>query len=264
MKRLVLLFAALLVAGCGEKSSSDSPEPLIHDADVERLLKEAVDFDSLEEREGLVYQPNESEPYSGWEKQMYDSGQVRSLGQVRDGKPHGLWTEWYPNGQKRGEGTIKDAELDGLFTVWDENGQKQVEATFRDGEEVESAADAAKSPPVTAEQISAIEDKVNARIEVERLLKEAVERDSLEERDGRFYQANESEPYSGWEKEMWDSGQLRALAQLKDGKENGLGTLWHENGQKQAEVTWKDGEKVSEKWWNSKGEEVDSREEALK
>ena len=48
MKRLVLLLAALLVAGCGEKSTSD--------ADVERLLKEAVDGDSLQERNGLGYQ----------------------------------------------------------------------------------------------------------------------------------------------------------------------------------------------------------------
>ena len=63
MKILILLFAALLVAGCGEKSSSEdsdstgesaeaspeavqqSEEPLtlpLSDADVERLLKEAA------------------------------------------------------------------------------------------------------------------------------------------------------------------------------------------------------------------------------
>ena len=106
MKILVLLFAALLVAGCGEKSSSEgsesasekptasnesaepsadtakpppaetpvaespSEEPSdtpnsLSDADVERLVKEAVDSDSLEERDGLYYQNNE--PYSGWE-----------------------------------------------------------------------------------------------------------------------------------------------------------------------------------------------------
>ena len=80
MKKLVLLFAALLVAGCGEKSSSegsesasenptpsnesaepsaDSPEPLISDADVERLLKEAVSNDSLQERDGRFYQTTE-------------------------------------------------------------------------------------------------------------------------------------------------------------------------------------------------------------
>ena len=82
MKKLVLLFAALLVAGCGEKSLSDSA--------IEKALWEAVELDSLQERNDLLYQVNKSEPYSGWVKEVYDSGQVRSLGRVKDGKPDGL------------------------------------------------------------------------------------------------------------------------------------------------------------------------------
>ena len=92
MKKFVLLFAALLVVGCGEKSSSEgsesasesaepsadtakpppaetpvaespSEEPSetpnsLSDADVERLLKDAVDYDSLQERDDLYYQAN--------------------------------------------------------------------------------------------------------------------------------------------------------------------------------------------------------------
>ena len=77
MKILVLLFAALLVVGCGEKSSSEGSDsaaesaepsadavkpvptespgkepspPSLSDADIERLLKEAVDSESLPER----------------------------------------------------------------------------------------------------------------------------------------------------------------------------------------------------------------------
>ena len=140
MKKALLLFAALLVAGCGEKSSSEgsesasenaepsadtakqnpagrpvaespSEEPSdtpnsLSDADVERLLKEAVDFDSLEERDDLFYQNNE--PFSGWGKMMYDSGQVQGLVQLKDGKMTGLMTAWHENGQKKGEITIKD------------------------------------------------------------------------------------------------------------------------------------------------------------
>ncbi len=99
---------------------------------------------------------------------------------------------------------------------------------------------------------------------IDQALKEAVELDSLQYRDGLNYQINESEPYSGWAKEMYDSGQVERLVKFKDGKQDGLATAWHENGQKQGELTWKDGEKVSEKFWNSKGEEVESEEEALK
>ena len=68
-------------------------------ADVERLLEVAIDIESLEERNGLMYQVNESEPYSGWAKIVDDSGQVRGLGQLKDGKLVGLWTKWHENGQ---------------------------------------------------------------------------------------------------------------------------------------------------------------------
>jgi len=90
----------------------------LSDADVERLLKEAVDLHSTEERDGLLYLPNESEPYSGWAKGMYDSGQVKGLGQAKDGKPDGLQTAWHENGQKMREGTYKDGKPDGLWTQW--------------------------------------------------------------------------------------------------------------------------------------------------
>jgi len=152
MKKALLLFAALLVAGCGEKSSSegsesasenptpsnDSAEPSadtakpppaeppvaespseessdtpksLSDADVERLLKEAVDYGSIQKRDGLYYQVNESEPYSGWSKRMYFlSEQIESLAPFKDGKLDGLATHWYKNGQKKTETTYKDGE----------------------------------------------------------------------------------------------------------------------------------------------------------
>ncbi len=130
MKKLFLLFAALLVAGCGEKSLSDS--------EVEKALKEAGIGDSLQERNGLFYQPNKSEPYSGWVKEMHDSEQVAVLVQLRDGKPHGLAMRWYDNGQKQSEGQTKDGKEDGLWTEWHANGQKAGEGTFKDGELISS------------------------------------------------------------------------------------------------------------------------------
>ena len=170
MKKLLLLFAALLVAGCGEKSSSEgsesasesstapseevrpsadtakppvaespSEEPSdtpnsLSDADVERLLKEAIDIEPLEEPDDLHYQNNE--PFSGWGKMMYDSGQVLVLVQLKDGKADGLSTSWYEDGQKAQESTYKDGERDGLMTSWNEDGQKSYEVTWKDGEKV--------------------------------------------------------------------------------------------------------------------------------
>ena len=60
----------------------------------------------------------------------------------------------------------------------------------------------------------------------------------------------------------YENGQKEAEGNHKDGKMDGLLVAWHENGQKQMELTFKDNEGISEKYWNSKGEEVDSMEEA--
>ena len=140
------------------------------------------------------------------------------------------------------------------------------------GVSAEPSVDTAKPPPAESPVADSPSEEPSGTpkslsdADVERLLKEAVESDSLEGRDtihgNLIYQTNESEPFSGWLKIMYDSGQVRSLAQFKDGKQDGLQTQWHENGQKQSEVIWKGFELVSEKWWNSKGEEVETAEEA--
>ena len=246
MKIIVLLFAALLVVGCGEKSLSDSK--------VKKLLEEAVEIDSLQERDALVYRVNESEPYSGWAKEMYDSGQVKGLAQFKDGKPDGLQAMWYENGQKKQESTYKDGKEDGLRTQWRENGQKWLEKTFKDGawlggsekywnskgEEVETRKEAqgsdstgenpsatesngrafcryretaprrdtcrrvpSESPTPPSEDAKPSADSPKPLIsdaDVERLVKEAIDYDSIERRDYLHYPPNESEPFSGWAK----------------------------------------------------------------
>ena len=120
MKRIVLLFAALLVAGCGEKSLSDSK--------IEEALEEAVGADSLQERDGLYYQVNKSKPYSGWTKVLYESGQAEELFEIRDGKQGGLALAWEDDGTKTLEATYKDGALNGHFEV-----SQDYSGTERDG-----------------------------------------------------------------------------------------------------------------------------------
>ena len=63
----------------------------------------------------------------------------------------------------------------------------------------------------------------------------------------------------------YENGQRKHEQPIKDGKLDGLQLSWHENGKKAAEVNYKEGKKVEgfSKYWNSKGEPVDSREEAF-
>ena len=137
MKYIILLLFSLLVVGCGKKSSSEgsdsagaSAEPSA-DTEVERLLKEAVDVESLEQREGLFYLNDEL--YSGWGKYMYSSEQAGGLLRFKDGKMDGPSTEWHENGQKREEATWKDGVTHGPYTTWYPNGQKRKEGFNKDG-----------------------------------------------------------------------------------------------------------------------------------
>ena len=57
------------------------------------------------------------------------------LAPFRNGKRHGLWTEWYPNGKKKLETRYKNGVENGLRTEWAEDGKKTFQATFKDGNE---------------------------------------------------------------------------------------------------------------------------------
>ena len=59
-----------------------------------------------------------------------------------------------------------------------------------------------------------------------------------------------------------ENGKKESERNFKDGNEEGMQVAWHENGKKQAEANFKEGEPISGKFWNSKGEPVDSFEEA--
>ena len=66
-------------------------------------------------------------------------------------------------------------------------------------------------------------------------------------------------------KAMWyKSGQKALVANLKGGNPDGLVLQWHENGQKQGEGNFKDGVQIYVKYWNNKGEPVDSLKESMK
>ena len=110
---LFALFVGLLMVGCGEPESN------------------AIEQHSLEKRgpkgEERYYEPNEETPYTGWAKEMWRNGQMKTLSQYIDGNLEGLVTSWYENGQKNEEKNYKAGKQDGLTTSWYENGQKNEE-----------------------------------------------------------------------------------------------------------------------------------------
>jgi antitoxin component YwqK of YwqJK toxin-antitoxin module len=86
-----------------------------------------------QERGGIVYLPNETEPFTGKNLCEYENGQYKSQGKLKDGKQDGKSTGWYENGQIRWEGNFKDGKEDGKWTWWYENGQIQEGGNYKDG-----------------------------------------------------------------------------------------------------------------------------------
>jgi antitoxin component YwqK of YwqJK toxin-antitoxin module len=138
----------------------------------------------------------------------------------------GKFFDFHDNGQKKGEANLKDGKPHGDATGWHENGQKESEANLKDG----------KPHGLFVAWHENGQKKAETNY-----------------KDGK---------YDGLSVNWYENGQKKNGGNFKDGKEDGLAVLWHKNGQKKAEGNFKDGTPISEKFWNSKGEEVDSIEEA--
>ena len=120
--------------------------------------------------------------------------------------------------------------------------------------------------------------------------KEAVDINKTVSRDGIRYYVNSKRPFSGTiilkhknEKvsgrtsyqngilngpcsTWYDNGQIESEANFKNGKFEGFYSQWHRNGQRYSERRFVSGELIegSEKYWNTKGEPVNSITEAIK
>ncbi|MDP7666361.1 MAG: hypothetical protein QGF98_06580, partial [Candidatus Poseidoniia archaeon] len=114
-KTLLIITALMLIVGCG----SD-------------FIK--LDINNLIDRGGLMYAPNDDEPFTGSVFDFYDNGQRKFDGRYRKGLMHGKWTYYHENGQKMIEGTYKNLKLDGELTTWFENVQKSLEFNYELGD----------------------------------------------------------------------------------------------------------------------------------
>ena len=261
MKKLVPLFAALLIAGCGEKSLSDSR--------IEKALQKAVDADSLQERDGLYYQPNKSKPYSGWAKALYDSGQAERLFQIKDGKQDGRTLRWDDDGTKTFEATYKDGTLDGYFELSDDySGSEEgwpdfdefyffdslrVIGTIKDGKKDGKWTAFYENEQKSAEMRFKDDTRDGAWSRWHENGQKAVE--------GGFKNGNIHGTFTFWNEDgeqageghykdgdgsftrSYPNGQKSAQGSYKDSNPDGAFTAWHENGQKFVEGTYKEGKK---------------------
>ena len=93
----------------------------------------AVRINNLQKRDGLNYQPRDSNPYTGRIIDVNENGDISLEGKFARGKRNGIWTTWYGNGQKEHEGNYKNGLKSGLWKSWYESGQAWKEGYYFTG-----------------------------------------------------------------------------------------------------------------------------------
>lgn len=80
-----------------------------------------------------LYKQGNSEPYTGWVKDLYPDGTLRLLEYYREGQLEGLATKWYADGRRQCVGHYREGLLEGTAKTWHENGERQGESQLAAG-----------------------------------------------------------------------------------------------------------------------------------
>ena len=84
-------------------------------------------------------------------------------------------------------------------------------------------------------------DPSNPNVKVDEPPVQTVDASKLVTRDGLRYEGDSETPFTGVVVAKHENGQKASETTFKDGKPEGLATMWHKNGQKRSETTFKDG-----------------------
>jgi antitoxin component YwqK of YwqJK toxin-antitoxin module len=98
------------------------------------VCSKSINSQQLQDREGLVYEVNDAEPYTGKLVVFHENGQKREERNYVDGKAQGKQEEWYEDGQKWSEKNYLNGKEHGSYERWYENGQKMLEEHYIDGQ----------------------------------------------------------------------------------------------------------------------------------
>lgn len=206
-------------------------------------------------RSGVIYLPNQTEPFSGNNLCEYENGQIKTKGTIKDGKADGKHTEWfkdghmrsesnykdgnelvrvkYKNGWKQYEINYKDGKAHGKFTAWHQNGQIDTESIFKDG----------KQDGISTSWYE------NGQIEVEHNHKDGKAHGKWTSWHQNGQIGSVSYHKNGVSVGKWTSwdenGQIWHEWNLKDGKKDGKWTYWYKNGQIEKEATFVDDKCIS-------------------
>lgn len=196
----------------------------------------------LDKHNGLFFQRNHMEPFSGVAYEEYPNGKKKTWIPIKNGKIEGTATEWAPNGNKTIESTYVNGQKEGVETQWYPGGAKKLEIPHQNGlangwctEWYESGAKKSEGEYVAGKE-------------------EGVHLWYYE--NGSTYQKvpfEKGEPH-GTAKIWHLNGTLKAETAYQQGLQHGPRVEWFDNGQMRSQFVFENGEEEGEaRVWNAKG-----------
>jgi antitoxin component YwqK of YwqJK toxin-antitoxin module len=213
-----------------------------------------IEYQNLQERNGLVYQVNKDKPYTGKTSQKLTDGTLILLGGFNKGKKNGEWIEFARNGQKLKVQNYDDSgNYDGIVEEYNNKGQILNRQNFkggkRDGAFEYYFKDGSKK--MTGEYRN---EKLHATVSewYKNQKRKSIINYSEGKKDGNeeIYSENGqitrkasyiNDKLDGKLTEYYTSGKPRTISEYKNGKVNGKYTTYYKNGNKDIEYNQDNG-----------------------
>lgn len=205
-KNLFLLITLLIIVACSS---------------------EKMNFNKLQDRNGLYYLVNEDKPFSG-EVVSYFNGKSEFEGQIDNGLRVGLWVYYYPSGQKKMEGSYKEGLKDGNWTTWLENGQQEKVEVYKYGKLLTNEGTVAE-PGADSVAVQGVEQKQTQQVTPKQPEKEVVKKPApvlWESLHGGPVKYLNSVPYTGAVVKYFKNGKIELEGYFVAGKRSGKWTYY--------------------------------------
>ena len=208
----------------------------------------------LHERDGLKYEVNQEDPFTGdYGTYWTSNGKKKKSMSYKDGKWEGSFISWYVNGQKKERNKI-DVEIGSFHTFWYENGQKKSELYWDWKTGIKH---------FTSWYENNGQKKSEGRYENN--FADGKSKYLVEGEWNDWYESGnikQSSNYKGGKRNgssvsWYENGQKADEAMYVSGMKNGHAVMWHKNGQIERESNFrKDKLNGSDIWWNESGKKI--------
>ena len=205
-----------------------------------------IDGSNLYFRNGIYYQKNQSQPFTGIAQTYQTKANVKyksSEAQYNQGKKE-TETTYHPNGKIKYQETYLNGRINGVFIEWHDNGQKAREIEFNNGDIVSTVSTWYKNGQLQRQKPYQNNKKNGVEIW---WYSNGTKQAEINYKDGVF---------DGLFSQWYENGIKASEYFFENGKpNNGIFTKWFANGQKMMEIEFVSGRNMKQKCWAKDGKE---------